>query len=100
MNESYKPGYATRLSKVHDVSLGQTMTQRDDDMQNMLLSNIREQNHYLGEDYGTPNGIDYMYGGTRPGAPNRTNALRNNPFFKNVGRGTTYYEPPRPVSEF
>lgn len=97
MNEAYKRGRPTKIASVHDLSLGQTREQSDADMQSMLLSNIREQNHYLGEDYGTPNAIDYMLGGTRPGAPNRTDALRNNPFIKNDGRGVTFYEPPIPV---
>lgn len=100
LNESYKPGRVTKLDQVHDLALGQTVEQQDKDMQSMLLSNVREQNYYLGEDYGTPNGIEYMLGGTRPGAPNRTDALRNNPFFNNPGRGTTYYEPPITARQF
>ena len=99
LNEGYHPGGSTKISKVHDVSLGQNKHQQSSDFKNMLLSNVREQNYYLGEDYGVPDGIDYMFGGTRPEAPNRTDALRNNKFFKNV-HDRVFYEPPRPVYEF
>lgn len=99
LNESYHPGGVTPVSNVHDLGLAQEKGQQDQDLKNMLLSNIREQNYYLGEDYGTPNGIEYMLGGTRVDAPNRTDALRNNTFFHNV-HNPVFYEPPRPVYEF
>jgi len=99
LNESYHPGGKTKLARVHDLALGQTQAQQDTDLRNMLLSNVREQNYYLGEEYGMPNGVDYMFGGTRSDAPNRTDALRNNRYFKNV-HDRVFYEPPRPVYEF
>lgn len=99
LNESYRSGTKTKIGSVHDRSLEQSSRQQDQDLKDMLLSNIREQNYYLGEDYGTPNGVEYMLGGTRDNAPNRTEALRNNPFFHNV-HNPVFYEPPRPVYEF
>lgn len=96
LNESYAK---TRTSKVYDKSLGQNKQQEHENFRNMLLSNVREQNYYLGEDYASPNGIEYMLGGTRPLSSNRTDALRNNKFFANVSN-QVYYSPAIPVKEF
>lgn len=96
LNESYPK---TPISMVHDKSLGQDKQQDRQNLRNMLLSNVREQNYYLGGDYASPDGIDYMLGGTRPLASNRTDALRNNKFFANVSN-QVYYAPAIPVKEF
>ena len=66
-----------------------------DQYRNKLLNNVRESIIYLGEDIAIPNAIDYMYGGTRPLAPHRDEALRNNKFFQNV-HSPVFYEPEIP----
>jgi len=96
LNEAYPK---TPTAEVYDKSLGQSQMQERENLRNMVLSNVREQNYYLGEDYAAPNGIEYMLGGTRPLASNRTDALRNNKFFANVSN-QVYYEPAIPVKEF
>lgn len=97
LNEAYSGKTATEL--VHETSLGQSKMQERENFRNMVLSNVREQNYYMGEDYAAPNGIEYMLGGTRPLASNRTDALRNNKFFANVSN-QVYYAPAIPVKEF
>lgn len=96
LNDSY---HKSRVSRVYDKALGQSKAQEKENFRAMLLSNVREQNYYLGEDYAAPNGIEYMLGGTRPLAPNRTDALRNNKYFANVSN-QVYYAPAIPVKEF
>lgn len=64
-----------------------------------LLNNVRERIIYQGEDIEIPYGSDYMQGGTRPLAPNNTDALRNNRFFQNV-HNQVFYEPAIPYRYF
>lgn len=74
----------SQISSVHNLIHGNTKRERLREFRNSLLNNVRERNFYLGGAIEIPRGEEYMLGGTRPLASNRTDALRNDSFFKNV----------------
>jgi len=92
MNKYYK---LTSTKTAYNANPGLNSSNKIQEFKNNLLTNVRERNHYLGGDIEIPHGSHYMLGGTRPPAPNRTDALRNDKFFQNV-HNQMFYEPTIP----
>lgn len=84
MNTFYRKPTANLF--VHDATKGQPRNQLVRKYKTDLLTNVRERNIYLGGVTGAQTPSDYMLGGTRPLAPNRTEELRNQQFFNNVNQ--------------
>jgi len=102
---TYHEARAGAIANVHDASLAPSDSSQREVLASQVLANVREQNHYLGENLGVPSltGADeLMFGGTRFLAPDRTEAIRSNPFFvgsANAAMNGVTYTPVIPINE-
>lgn len=89
----------TSNSLVYDATKGKSRGGLLQEYRTNLLTNVRERNFYLGGVTGTQNPSEYMMGGTRPLAPNRTEQIRNLQFFNNVNN-QVWFENQVPTSDW
>jgi len=99
------PPQAGAIANVHDPSLVTSDVSQREVLAAQVLANVKEQNHYMGENLGVPSvhGADeLMFGGTRFPAPDRNDSIRSNPFFvasANAAQAGVTYTPIVPVNE-
>ena len=104
--DTYHPSYrATELQSVHDKSLGPSASAQRTALKSQILSNVKEHNHYMGENLGVPDpkaAEEFMFGGTRYPSANNNRSYREHPFFTAESRaaiGGVTYTPVIPVNE-
>jgi len=76
---TYHSSRASASDGAHNSGLGPSAEAQREVLASQVLSNVREQNHYMGENLGIPSRTgaeELMFGGTRPPAPSMTSAIR------------------------